>query len=123
MDGPARAPRPAQRRQWLKTYWPFVPAIAVGLSVVFGLLTTVTYAPPRPVPCTEFKQLVRSDKITAVTIGRERLRGTLREGEQQIVAFRIEDPGLVKELEDHHVTATAPMIGGLRSSGSCRSCS
>ena len=36
----------------------------------------------------------------------ERVRGTLKDGEQRIVAIRIEDPDLVKELEEHGVMTT-----------------
>jgi cell division protease FtsH len=83
----------------------------IGLSVLFGLLTTVfTDRQARAVSYTEFKQLVRSGQVASVTINQERLRGTLKEGDQRIVATRIEDPGLVEELEEHHVTATGEII-------------
>jgi hypothetical protein len=43
----------------------------VGLTVVFGVLTTIVAdGPARPVPYTEFKRMVRSDQIAAVTIAR-----------------------------------------------------
>jgi cell division protease FtsH len=81
--------------------------VVVALAVAIGLLTAVVPDQPvRPVSYTEFKQLMRADKLAAVTIGTERLHGTLKEDGQRIVAIQIEDPGLVKELEDHHVTAT-----------------
>lgn len=41
----------------------------IGLSVVFGLLTTIaTDGQARSVSYTEFKQLVRAGKVAAVTI-------------------------------------------------------
>jgi cell division protease FtsH len=79
----------------------------IGLSVLFGLLTTIASdGQARAVPYTEFKQLVRSGKVASVTINQERVRGALKEADQRITAIRIEDPGLVAELEEHQVTAT-----------------
>jgi cell division protease FtsH len=79
----------------------------VGLTVVLAVLTaSVADGPARQVSYTEFKQLIRTGMIAAVTIDQERIRGTLKDGDQRIVAIRLEDPGLVNELEAHRVAAT-----------------
>jgi cell division protease FtsH len=84
----------------------------IGVSILFALLTTITTnGQARVVSYSEFKQLVRSGQVASVTIDQVRVRGTLKEGHQRIVAVRIEDPGLVKELEEHHVTATGEVTG------------
>jgi cell division protease FtsH len=84
----------------------------LGLTEVFGVLSTIVAdGPARPVPYTELKQMVRADKIATVTIDQDRVRGILKEGNQRIVAIRLEDPGLVRELEEHHVTATGEIAG------------
>jgi len=108
MAEPPRAPRSVQAPGWPKVPRPLgMLFYVIGLSIAFGLLTTITTGgEARAVSYTEFKQLVRSDKVASVTISEERVRGTLKEADQRITAIRIEDPGLVTELEEHHVTAT-----------------
>jgi cell division protease FtsH len=90
---------------------------AIGLSILFGLLSTIaTNGQARAVSYTEFKQLVRAGKVASVTINEERVRGTLKEPDQLITAIRIEDPGLIAELEEHQVTATGEIASNWWSS-------
>jgi cell division protease FtsH len=79
----------------------------IALAVVFSwLMMVVSDGQARAVPYSEFKQLVRSGKVASVTISQARVRGILKEADQRITAIRIEDPGLVAELEAHEVSAT-----------------
>jgi cell division protease FtsH len=118
MTEPSRAPRSVQEPGWPKP--PRMLGIllyVVGLTIVFGLLTTIaTDGQARAVSYTEFKQLVRAGKVAAVTINQDRIRGTLKEADQPFVAIRIEDPGLVAELEQHQVAATGETISNWWSS-------
>jgi cell division protease FtsH len=90
---------------------------AVGLILVLGLLTTIpTDGQARTVSYTEFKNLVRAGKVASVTINQERVRGTLKDADQRIVAVRIEDPELVTELDAHQVAATGEITSNWWSS-------
>jgi cell division protease FtsH len=108
----SRTPRSEQ-----KPGWPARPGALgalfyiIALTILLGLFTTIaTGGRARAVPYTELKELLRADKLASVTIDQQRIRGTIKEGNQQIVAIRIEDPDLVKELEEHHVTATGEIV-------------
>jgi len=77
----------------------------VGLSVVLGVLATITTGgKTRSLSYTDFKEMVRAGKVAAVVISQERIRGTLKEAEQPFVTVRVDDPGLIAELEQQHVT-------------------
>jgi len=111
----AESPRTTQSGK--KPGWPTRPRLlgvlfyVVALTVLFGVFSTIaTDGQTRAVPYTELKTPLRSDKLASVTINPQRIRGTLKEGDQQIVTIRIEDADLVKELEAHHVTATGESV-------------
>jgi cell division protease FtsH len=59
------------------------------------------------IPYSQFKQQLAVDNVTTVTIGPESITGTLKGKEkqpgQEFVTLRVEDPGLVKDLDDHKV--------------------
>jgi cell division protease FtsH len=104
-----KPPLPSNRDSiWLKSLRFATTALYVLIVILlFALTTTIGSGQgERRVPYTEFKQLVRSDKVTAVTIDKDRVRGTLREGDERVVAIRVDDPTLLAELDQHHVTAT-----------------
>jgi cell division protease FtsH len=89
----------------------------VGLSVVFGLLSMLaTEGRARAVSYTEFRQLVRSGQLAAVTISENRVRGTLEGTAEEVVAIRIDDPQLVAELEKYDVTVTGEIASNWWSS-------
>ena len=59
------------------------------------------------IPYSRFKQELAVDNVDTVAIGPESITGTLKGKEkkpgQEFVTLRVEDPGLVKELDDHKV--------------------
>ena len=118
MTEPSRAPRSVQEPGWPRPPRPLgIVLYVVGLTIVFGLLTTIaTDGQARSVSYTEFKQLVRAGRVAAVTINQDRIRGTLKEADHRFVAIRIEDPGLVAELEQHQVAATGEITSNWWSS-------
>jgi cell division protease FtsH len=75
-------------------------------TVVFVLMLSTLTSPrvSRSVSYTEFKQLVRNDKVAEVVISQERIRGVLREPKDGFVTVRVEDPALLGELEQHGIT-------------------
>ena len=70
----------------------------------------------RRVPYTTFKQHLREGKLAEVQVGQTQIRGKYRpEGGKGAVAFeavRIEDPELIKLLEEKNVEATGNVEGG-----------
>ncbi len=59
------------------------------------------------IPYSQFKQEVAQGNVEKLTIGPDNITGTLKAKEgkagQQFVTDRVDDPGLVKELDDHKV--------------------
>jgi cell division protease FtsH len=79
--------------------------------IVFLLLTLLQqyYLSPKveTIPYSKFKQYLAEAQISKVTIGPESISGTLKgkggKGEQEFMTVRVEDPNLVKELDDQKV--------------------
>ena len=69
------------------------------------------FAPPAPkqIPYSEFKNLLRGDKIEEVALGDKIIRGLLKKEDEklkqgvEITTVRVDDPKLVEELEAHNV--------------------
>ena len=96
--------------------WYFVAAFLVLLAIENFLMGAIT----ENLTYNEFKALLRAGKITEVTLTDRMITGRLKQeglegllpkekvaeiqrfgtGEQRFVAVRVEDPGLVKELEE-----------------------
>ncbi len=59
------------------------------------------------IPYGQFKQALAEDNVSQLTIGPENITGTLKEKDkkrsQQFTAIRVDDPNLVKELDEHKV--------------------
>jgi cell division protease FtsH len=74
------------------------------LVFVFVLSTLTTGITARSVSYTEFKQLVRGGKVAEVVISEDRIRGALKDSKETFTTVRIEDPGLLPELEERGIT-------------------
>jgi len=69
------------------------------------------FAPPAPkqIPYSEFKNLLRGDKIEEVALGDKIIRGILKKEDEktkqgvEITTVRVDDPKLVEELENRNV--------------------
>ena len=59
------------------------------------------------IPYSQFKQALVEDNVTKLIIGPEKVSGTLKgkdkKPDQQFVTVRVDDPNLVKELDEHKV--------------------
>jgi cell division protease FtsH len=81
----------------------FLLLLALGNAFFFSLQSgqTVSYS--------DFKKLVREGKVQDVSVGEDRIRGQLKQapekGSRNFTAIRIEDPGLVEDLEKNGVNA------------------
>jgi cell division protease FtsH len=84
---------------WYVLAFLILAAIAQGIFYSYQAGRTVTYS--------EFKELVRSGKVQEVVLSDDRVRGVLKQPDEQgrktFAAIRIDDPKLVEELEQHGV--------------------
>jgi len=79
--------------------------------IVFFLLTLVQHYLFSPkvetISYSKFKQSLTEGQVSSVTIGPESISGTIkgREGkrDQDFVVVRVDDPGLIKDLDEHKV--------------------
>ena len=59
------------------------------------------------IPYGQFKQALAEGNVSKLTIGPENITGTLtgkeKKPDQQFTTIRVEDPSLVKELDEHKV--------------------
>jgi cell division protease FtsH len=88
---------------------PLVATLVYVLSLVVMIAVISTLVPAattRTVSYTEFKQKVRANEVQSVVVTASRIRGTLKQADQTISAIRVEDPGLIGELEQHGVQVT-----------------
>jgi len=81
------------------TIWYVVIAIIIVLLIQSYLTSR---KPEDVIPYSEFKELLRTDKIKELTINPESINGET-ETKRKFQTVRVEDPDLVKELETHHV--------------------
>jgi cell division protease FtsH len=93
---------------------------ALWYALAFLLLMSVAqmfFASPagRLIPYSEFKDHLKNGRVAELTIGEQTIRGTLKEGAgsadqiRQFSTTRIEDPGLVPELEAAQVRYTGEL--------------
>jgi cell division protease FtsH len=80
------------------------------LVLVFMLSTLTTRVAVRSVSYTEFKQLVRSDKVAEVVISQDRIRGALKGSDETFTTVRVEDPGLLGELDERGITVMGELV-------------
>jgi len=81
---------------------------------VLSMLTTGVAA--RSVSYTEFKQMVRGGKVEEVAISQDRIRGSLKESKEAFTTVRVEDPGLLGELEERGITVKGELTSNWFSS-------
>jgi cell division protease FtsH len=79
--------------------------------VILAIVQAISFAmrSGRTIPYSEFKSLVRSDKVAEAVVGPEQVRGTLKaaaDGTRTFTTVRIEDPKLIEDLEQHNVKFT-----------------
>ena len=104
-SAPGKRPAPPPGRRWMGLY---VVGMATIVFVVGSLLSGVAV---RSVSYTEFKQKLRAGEIVEVVVGQSWIRGTLKNADR-VSAVRVDDPGLLAELEQHHVNVTGEVQSG-----------
>jgi cell division protease FtsH len=75
-------------------------------ALAIGLFATFPSSKAKAVSYSEFLAMVRADQVAEVAVAEQRIRGTLKEGNQPFETMRIEDPRLLEELERHGVKFT-----------------
>jgi len=107
---PSRPPRP--RRVATPGAGPVITTMVVMIVVAILLGTLAGDMTGRSISYTEFKRLVRAGEVTGVLVSPTRIRATTKSNDV-FVAIRVDDPGLIEELEQRGVTVTgeAPADG------------
>jgi cell division protease FtsH len=102
----ARPDRRPRTKPPLPALW-YAAGFLVLLAIVQGIF--VATQTTRTIPYSEFKSLVRSDKVAEVLVGDQQIQGTLKteeQGSKNFTTVRVEDPKLVDDLEEHNVKFT-----------------
>jgi cell division protease FtsH len=85
-----------------RTFW-----WVLGALLILGLAQAALFMPTgRSVTYSEFKAMVRADQVKEVTVGQDQITGVLKIDDpkrQKFAVVRVEDPDLVKDLEQHQV--------------------
>ena len=110
MSSRVKAPPPIAKRPS-----PLVASMLYVLSfiIMIAVMSTVATAPIRTISYTEFKQKVRANEVQSVVITESRIRGTLKQADQSVATIRVEDPGLLGDLEQHGVQVTGEVATSL----------
>jgi cell division protease FtsH len=109
-----RGNRPGERRPF-GTPRPGLSSLWYILGVLLLLAMAQTYflsSPAASIPYSQFKDVLRRDKLTELTIGDQTIRGKMKtdKGLEAFTTTRVEDPKLVEELEQHKVKYTGELM-------------
>jgi cell division protease FtsH len=109
--GDRRGQRPPAQRP-VSSLW-----YALAFLMLLGVAQLYFMTPPgRSVPYSEFKAMLEEDRIEEVTISEQAIRGRLKDAAvqsgqpEQFTTTRVEDPGLVEELENRGVRYTGEVV-------------
>ncbi|MGC8490909.1 MAG: ATP-dependent zinc metalloprotease FtsH [Syntrophobacteraceae bacterium] len=95
--------RPDQRKVHF-SIWYFILAVLV----IFWFQSVLSEQQTNRVPYSQFKELIKSGKVASVVVGPDLVTATLKNSDNKqpdkiVSAVRVEDPGLVNELEAHGI--------------------
>jgi cell division protease FtsH len=87
------------------------PSAPFNVWLFLLIMLVVSYLGPylspqkvQSIPYSEFKQYITKGKVVSLTIGPENITGTLAGvPEKEFTTIRVDDPGLVKELDEQNV--------------------
>src|SRR5262245_61926472 len=110
--GDRRGPRQAGSRPGLSLWY------GLGLLLILGLAQMYWLVPQgRPLPYSEFKEMVKNGSVAEVVVGEQMIRGMLKQpitvGTRQTKEFtttRVEDPKLTEELESRGIKYSGEMV-------------
>ncbi len=95
----------------MKEKWHFSVWYLVAAFLIMWAVNVTFFAPPSPkqIPYSEFKALLKTNKIEEVILGDKIIRGILRSEDEktkqgkEVTTIRVDDPKLIEELEGHSV--------------------
>src|SRR5688500_12648039 len=111
--GDRRGPRPVGGRPGLSLWY------GLALLLILGLAQMYWFVPQgKPLPYSEFKELVKSGAVAEVVVGEQLIRGTLKEARtngtsrptKDFTTTRVEDPKLTEELEARGVKYSGEVV-------------
>ena len=85
------------------TFWYFI----IALILLFYLQQYLLTAKIETIPYSQFKQELLAGNVDKLTVGPDTITGTLKAKEkkpaQEFITVRVDDPGLVKDLDEHKI--------------------
>jgi cell division protease FtsH len=90
----------------------------LAFLLLLGLAQMYYLAPAgRPIPYSDFKELLKNGQVAEVTVADQLIRGTLKQaaandpkGSKQFTTTRVDDPKLTEELETRGVKYSGEMV-------------
>ena len=101
MGGGSSTPGPSKRKIHF-SFWYFI----IALLVISWLQSQMQGAQVNKIPYSEFKEMVRSDRVESLVVEQDKIRGQIKdakEGERNFVTVRVEDPDLVQLLDEKQI--------------------
>jgi cell division protease FtsH len=101
MGGGSGTPGPSKRKIHFSV-WYFI----IALVVISWLQSQMQGAQVNKIPYSEFKEMVRGDRVESLVIEQDKIRGQIKdpkEGERSFVTVRVEDPDLVQLLDEKQI--------------------
>ena len=101
MGGGSSTPGPSKRKIHF-SFWYFI----IALVVISWLQNQMQGSQVNKIPYSEFKEMVRSDRVESLVVEQDKIRGQIKdakEGERNFITVRVEDPDLVQLLDEKQI--------------------
>ena len=101
MGGGSSTPGPSKRKIHF-SFWYFI----IALVVISWLQNQMQGSQVNKIPYSEFKEMVRSDRVESLVVEQDKIRGQIKDaknGERNFVTVRVEDPDLVQLLDEKQI--------------------
>jgi cell division protease FtsH len=101
MGGGSSTSGPSKRKIHF-SFWYFI----IALVVISWLQNQMQGAQVNKIPYSEFKEMVRSNRVESLVVEQDKIRGQIKDaknGERNFVTVRVEDPDLVQLLDEKQI--------------------
>jgi len=101
MGGGSSTSGPSKRKIHF-SFWYFI----IALVVISWLQNQMQGAQVNKIPYSEFKEMVRSNRVESLVVEQDKIRGQIKdakEGERNFITVRVEDPDLVQLLDEKQI--------------------
>ena len=101
MGGGSGTSGPSKRKIHF-SFWYFI----IALVVISWLQSQMQGSQVNKIPYSEFKEMVRSDRVESLVVEQDKIRGQIKDaknGERNFITVRVEDPDLVQLLDEKQI--------------------